>query len=212
MGARAGIVVCATSFLLGALFTNWIADSLTLWKSPVTDEHLWTAASYYSILANGPSEILYFLATIVVIGGTTILWSLGDGEAGNLMFDGGSIFLFGTTIVMYLYSVLPSIFEKFSHLPAHQLKDPFPRSLRQATLELASSNLICSVALTGVLALQAGRFWAESADDDDDEQEVIESSESEETKGRKSRGKTPDIRDEVVKPLLQQRLQTTSTT
>jgi hypothetical protein len=76
---------------VGALFTHWIADSLTLWKSPVTDEHLWTAASYYSILAKGPVEILYFLSAVVVLGATTILWSLGDGQAGNLMFDGGSI-------------------------------------------------------------------------------------------------------------------------
>ncbi|EDR14812.1 uncharacterized protein LACBIDRAFT_305935 [Laccaria bicolor S238N-H82] len=195
MGVRAGIVVCVTSFLLGALFTHWIADSLTLWKSPVTDEHLWTAASYYSILAKGPSEILYFLSAIVILGGTTILWSLNDGEAGNLMFDGGSIFLFGTAIAMYLHSVLPSLFAKFSSLPAHQLKDPFPRALRHATLELASNNLICSVALTGVLALQAGRFWAESADDGDDDYVVVE---SEEQKEAQSRAKTPEAPEEQL--------------
>ncbi|CAA7271750.1 unnamed protein product [Cyclocybe aegerita] len=212
MGVRAGIVVCVTSFLLGSLFTHWIADSLTLWKSPVTDEHLWTAASYYSILAKGPIEALYFLAAVVIFGGTTILWSLNDWRAGNIMFDGGSIFLFATTIAMYLHSVLPSIFAKFSTLPVHSLKDPIPRALRNATLELASNNLICSVALTGVLALQAGRFWAESADDDDDEFVVIEPEDAAPappTKGRRSRAKTPDIsiRDDKVKPLLQQRVQ-----
>ncbi|KAF8628476.1 hypothetical protein AX15_003987 [Amanita polypyramis BW_CC] len=167
MGVRSGVVVCVTSFLLGALFTHWIADSLTLWKSPITDEHLWTAASYYSILTKGPVEILYFLSAVVILGGTTIIWSLGDGRAGNILFDGGSIFLFGTTIVMYLYSVIPNIFASFTALPSHQLKDPFPRALRHATLELASNNLICSVALTGVLALQAGRFWAESSEEED---------------------------------------------
>ncbi|KAF8654134.1 hypothetical protein AX16_003665 [Volvariella volvacea WC 439] len=185
MGVRAGVVVCVTSFLLGALFTNWIADSLTLWKSPVTDEHLWTAASYYSILANCPSKILYVLSAVALTGGVTILWSFRDGEAGNLMFDGGSIFLFGTTIVMYLYSVLPNLFSTFAHLPSHQLKDPFPRALRGATLELASNNLICSVALTGVLALQAGRFWAENADDDIDLPDA---------EGKQSRAKTPEPR------------------
>jgi ER membrane protein SH3 len=64
---------------------------LTLWKSPVTDEHLWTAAAYYAILAKGPPELHYFFAAVVLLGGATIFWSLGDGEAGNLMFDGGSI-------------------------------------------------------------------------------------------------------------------------
>lgn len=75
----------------GCLFTHWIADSLTLWKSPVTDEHLWTAARYYSILTRGQAELLYVIYTIIVLGGATIFWSLSDGEAGNLMFDGGSI-------------------------------------------------------------------------------------------------------------------------
>jgi hypothetical protein len=103
---------------------------LTLWKSPVTDEHLWTAAIYYSILVKGPPEILYFLSAVVVLGGITILWSLRDGEAGNIMFDGGSIcgacfipsghlthqslVLFGTTVAMYLHSVLPSLFYNLS--------------------------------------------------------------------------------------------------
>jgi hypothetical protein len=63
------------------------------------------------------------------------------------------------------------LFEKFTSIPGHQLKDPFPRSLRRATLELASNNLICSVALTGVLALQAGRLWAELAEAEEEEEE-----------------------------------------
>jgi len=83
------------------------------------------------------------------------------------LFDGGSIFLFGMAIILYLYSVLPNIFASFTTLPSHQLMDPFPRPLRHLTLELASNNLICSVALTGVLVLQAGRFWAEMPDEED---------------------------------------------
>lgn len=76
---------------IGALFTHWIADSLTLWKSPVTDEHLWIAASYYSILSKQPWQSLVFLGAVVSVGATTILWSFNDLRAGNIMFDGGSI-------------------------------------------------------------------------------------------------------------------------
>ncbi|KAI6162536.1 hypothetical protein EDD17DRAFT_552682 [Pisolithus thermaeus] len=196
MGVRASIVVCITSFLLGSLFTHWIADSLTLWKSPVTDEHLWTAALYYSILTKAPIELLYVLFAIVALGGTTIFWSFRDGEAGNLMFDGGSIgefiyilppprylvlgcvpcltrtdatsVLYGTTVMMYLYSVIPNVVAKFSSLPHYQIDEPFPRPLRSPTLDLASNHLICSVALTGILILQAGRWWAELSDGDDE--------------------------------------------
>jgi len=203
MGVRAGVFVCVTSFLLGALFTHWIADSLTLWKSPVTDEHLWTAASYYSILAKGTNETLYFLAAVVALGAVTILWSLNDLRAGNIMFDGGSIFLFGTTVVMYLNTVLPSIYSQFSNLPVHHLKDPFPRVLRSATLDLASNHLICSVALTGVLALQAGRFWAEKADEEgDDDYVLVDPEDSAKASMPASRAKTPEQDHELpVKPL-----------
>jgi hypothetical protein len=187
MGVRAGVVVCVTSFLLGTLYTHWIADSLTLWKSPVTDEHLWTAALYYSILAKGPVEILYFLSAVVILGAITILWSLRDGEAGNLMFDGASIFLYCTTVVMYLYSVIPNLFAKFTSLPSHQIKDPIPHSLRISTLELASNNLVCSVALTGVLALQAGRWWAERADPEDDEMDAVAEAVAEDAKQKRKR-------------------------
>ncbi|KAF5365687.1 hypothetical protein D9758_003205 [Tetrapyrgos nigripes] len=169
MGVRAGVVVCAVSFLLGALFTHWIADSLTLWKSPVTEQNLWTAASYYAIIAKGHIYLHYFVAAVVSIGGVTILWNLRDGEAGNLMFDGGSIFLFATTVALYNYSVIPKILTVFSSLPMHQPNDAVPEDLRSTILELASNNLICSVALTGVLGLQAGRFWAENSSDDDAE-------------------------------------------
>jgi hypothetical protein len=124
---------------------------------------------------------------------------------------------------MYLYSVLPSssfplitgfsaclntlwfssgLVAKFTYLPTHQLMDPFPRTLRHATLELASNNLICSVALTGVLALQAGRFWAESSDNDEDVYEDAE------VDGTRSRAKTPDLRSE--KPQVHQRIKTNS--
>ncbi|KAF8831452.1 hypothetical protein HHX47_DHR1000439 [Lentinula edodes] len=152
MGVRAAVVVCVTSFLLGSLFTHWIADSLTLWKSPTNDQNLWTAATYYSIIANGPAQIQYAVAAVVLLGATTILWSLRDGRAGNLMFDGGSI----------------SIFTVFKDLPPHPKTDAVPQDLQSAIFDLASNNLVCSVALTGVLGLQAGRFWAESADDDDE--------------------------------------------
>ncbi|KAJ3509216.1 hypothetical protein NMY22_g16366 [Coprinellus aureogranulatus] len=193
MGVRAAVFVCITSFLLGALFTHWIADSLTLWKSPVTDEHLWTAASYYSIIAKGPVDALYFLAAVVLLGATTILWSLNDFQAENILFDGGSIY----------------ITSKFSALPALQLELPFPKELRQTTLELASNHLICSVALTGVVILQAGRLWAEKADEDEDDFVMVEP-EAElmttaKSSGVPSRAKTPE--HDIVKPL---RVETTN--
>ena len=108
MALRLTAIICVTSFLLGIyhvklpsdrehnhsigiLFTHWIADSLTLWKTPITDVNLWTAAKYYNILLSGPIWSGYALLSAVAFGAICIFWSLRDGEAGNIMFDGGSI-------------------------------------------------------------------------------------------------------------------------
>lgn len=93
--------------------------------------------------------------------------------------------LYGTTAFMYTYSVLPSLssfrsvasfqlnmfidlYENFISIPANTASDAFPRALRSPTLDLASNHLVCSVALTGVLILQASRWWAELSDGDDE--------------------------------------------
>ncbi|KAI5981475.1 hypothetical protein EDD15DRAFT_366454 [Pisolithus albus] len=138
------------------------------------------AATYLTILSQSrkrhlADEPLYVPFAVVVLGGTTIFWSFREGEAGNLMFDGG--ILYGTTVLMYLYSVIPNVMAKFSSLPHYQINEPFPRVLPSPTLDLASNHLICSVALTGILILQAGRWWAELSDRDDDPTFLQEKSE-----------------------------------
>jgi len=189
MAIRAAITVSVTSVLLGLLFTHWIADSLTLWRTPVTDAHLWVAARYYHVLTRGTPAIGYVVAAAAMLGAATILWSLRDGEAGNLMFDGGSIFLYGTAVAIYIQSVLPSIFSNFVVLPPHIAGAKFPPDLRAPTLSLASSHLICSVALTGVLALQTGRMWAERADDDTSAAETLGGSGRDGDDGERDGGK-----------------------
>ena len=94
----------------GILFTHWIADSLTLWKVPITSEHIWTAASYYALFARSPPQLGYALASVVTLGAATILWSLGDGAAGNLMFDGASIctsFFYKSVPTWVLRTIIP---------------------------------------------------------------------------------------------------------
>ncbi|KAH9842560.1 Shr3 amino acid permease chaperone [Rhodofomes roseus] len=190
-GLRMSVVICATAFLLGLLFTHWTADSLTLWKSPdtQTDARLWAAAAYYAVLARMPAWLAYIYAGVAAVGSLTILWSLRDGRAGNLMFDGGSIFLYGAAIYVYINDVLPNISTNFTflvfpsqtpsisgstsqHSPSASLP-PFPAYLHEPTFQLASSHLVCSVMLTGVILLQAGRWWAEQADEDGDDDDAM---------------------------------------
>ncbi|THH10187.1 hypothetical protein EW145_g1481 [Phellinidium pouzarii] len=173
MGLRVAFVICTTSFLLGILFVHWIADSLTLWKSFITREDIWTSAAYYSVHARAPAQLGYALAAVVTLGAATILWSFGDGAAGNLMFDGASI----------------SFDETFSSIPS-TLPDIIPATLKSEVLNLASGNLVCSVALTGVIALQAARWWAEHADSKDEEENAVRDLQS--ARKLKKRG-TPNL-------------------
>jgi hypothetical protein len=83
---------------------------------------------------------------------------------------------------------ISGIFTNYVVLPPDDPGAKFPPDLRTPTLGLASSHLICSVALTGVLALQTGRWWAERADDDADAAEQLSMSEKE---GSKPGPKTP---------------------
>jgi hypothetical protein len=77
---------------------------------------------------------------------------------------------------------ISGIFTNYVVLPPDHPDAKFPPDLRTPTLGLASSHLICSVALTGVLALQTGRWWAERADDDANAAEKLSASEKEGSK------------------------------
>ncbi|KIJ44184.1 hypothetical protein M422DRAFT_252200 [Sphaerobolus stellatus SS14] len=89
--SRASVIVCTTSFIIGTLATHWIADGVTLWKSPPTDAHLYESAAYYAILAQAPQWMAVTVGGVALTGVATTLWSLLDGRAGNLMFDGASV-------------------------------------------------------------------------------------------------------------------------
>jgi hypothetical protein len=82
---------------------HWTADAQTLWKAPsgpavspadqLASAHLAyaSAGAYYVVLAKMPGWLSGAFAAVVTLGGTTLLWSLGDGRAGNIMFDGASV-------------------------------------------------------------------------------------------------------------------------
>jgi hypothetical protein len=78
------------SFGLGCFFTHWIADSITLWQTPLTDAHLYSAATYYSILSTMPTWMDALLVVIMTASALALILSFWDGQAGNLMFDGAS--------------------------------------------------------------------------------------------------------------------------
>jgi hypothetical protein len=81
--------------------------------------------------------------------------------------------LYGCALFVYLRSALPEMTAHFVPMPVPPLAavkaGTFPAAFREPTLALASAHLVVSIALTGVLILQACRWWAEQKDLDADE-------------------------------------------
>jgi len=101
------------------------------------------------------------LVVIMTSSAIALILSFWDGQAGNLMFDGASTFLTTCALVVWVYSCLPNIDRLAERLPQ---SGSFPPDLKTSTLEIATKNLVCSVALTGVILLQAGRQTSENKD------------------------------------------------
>jgi hypothetical protein len=76
----------------------------------------------------------------------------------------------------------------------------FPEALKQPTLALASAHLVVSLALTGVLLLQAGRWWSEQKDVRPDDEEMEEWVEVDAAEVKRRR----DARDGKVDGIVQE--------
>lgn len=62
----------------------------------------------------------------------------------------------------------------FESIPPHSSRtSEVPPSLRSEVLNLATGNLVSSVALTGVMVLQAARWWSEQSDPEEELEEVV---------------------------------------
>ncbi|KAI0031694.1 Shr3 amino acid permease chaperone [Vararia minispora EC-137] len=170
MASRVAVVICATSFLLGVLCTHWTADALTRWKPPSAraDAHFWTAAAYYRTLAHAPPVAALVLGGAATLGVASVCVGLFKGDATDLMFDGASTLLYAVAIGVYALHVFPTLFTHFYAFPVTppDPSNPFPSFHKPEILKLADAHLICSVVLTGVLVLQAARWWSLSDDED----------------------------------------------
>ncbi|OWZ26648.1 hypothetical protein C356_06885 [Cryptococcus neoformans c45] len=173
---RTMLITVSTSFLLGTTFTHWIADHNVLWRSPVTTEAISHSIKYYSLLASAPNG----LGWVYIAVGLVLLLSAGGrsikgyrGSSGEVLFDGGSLGKFPlpgesrsylvlvASITYYqLSEVYPAIAMIPSHLPPNLVDHPLYPALTTAVRDLATSNIMTALMLTGLILLQAGRYYA----------------------------------------------------
>ncbi|TXT10998.1 hypothetical protein VHUM_01749 [Vanrija humicola] len=160
---RTTIVTCTTCFLLGTTFTHWIADHNVLWRSPVTPAALEQSIRYYSLLGHGPDGLgwVYIavgVAALVAAGGKLV--SGWRGKGGEVLFDGASLLLVASITYNQVTELYPTLVSFPNPLPEKLTEhDTFP-VLAAAVRDLANDNIITSVMLTGVMLLQAGRYYS----------------------------------------------------
>ncbi|XAO26860.1 hypothetical protein I312_105701 [Cryptococcus bacillisporus CA1280] len=160
---RTMLITVSTSFLLGTTFTHWIADHNVLWKSPVTTEAINRSIEYYSLLSSAPSG----LGWVYIAVGLVLMLSAGGrsikayrGTSGEVLFDGGSLVLVASITYYQLAEVYPAITLIPNPLPANLVNHALYPALTTAVRDLATSNIMTAVMLTGLILLQAGRYYA----------------------------------------------------
>ncbi|WWC87579.1 uncharacterized protein L201_002469 [Kwoniella dendrophila CBS 6074] len=159
---RTTLVTLSTCFLLGTTFTHWIADHNVLWRSPVTPDALVTSIKYYSYLSDAPEGLgwVYIAIGIVALlstGGRAVKGYRGQG--GEVLFDGGSIAIAYTQIA----DVYPTIKRIPSPVPTSLIEHKSYPDLVTAVRDLATNNIMTAVMLTGIMLLQAGRYYSKRA-------------------------------------------------
>ncbi|WRT65387.1 uncharacterized protein IL334_002330 [Kwoniella shivajii] len=163
---RTTFVTMSTCFLLGTTFTHWIADHDVLWRSPVTPDALATSIKYYSFLSNAPSG----LGWVYIAVGIVALLSAGgramkgyQGQSGEILFDG---VLWSAIAYTQIYDVYPTIKLIPSHLPQSLTDHKAYPELVSAVRDLATNNIMTAVMLTGIMLLQAGRWYSKRSAND----------------------------------------------
>jgi len=158
---------------IGATFTHWIADHNTLWKYPVTDEAVSVAISYYTLLGSGPDSLWWIWMGVAALAMLGTGWRIargfknvaGRGSGGGYLFDGGSLVLLVTVFFTQLNDVRRAIAEVTAATHSHNGPElATSEAMSSLVQDLAGNNALISVALTGVMLLQAGRYYSERAD------------------------------------------------
>ncbi|RXK35668.1 hypothetical protein M231_07041 [Tremella mesenterica] len=150
-------------FLLGTTFTHWIADHNVLWRFPLTSEAILESITYYSLLSAAPPWMGW---VYVGVGASALLSSGGRGVKGwrgmngEMLFDGGSVVLLAAITYTQIFDVFPTISLLPSPLPPNVQDHPTYPALATAVRDLALDNVMTAVMLTGVMLLQAGRYYA----------------------------------------------------
>ncbi|KAL9623066.1 MAG: hypothetical protein Q9160_002580 [Pyrenula sp. 1 TL-2023] len=173
----------ATSFFLGILFSLLPYDYPLLWSpGPTSQAHYDLLESHLRLLHASPLLIVRILHIVIFLGLTGLIVKLYKPSESNMLFDGGSLFLYVCGVIVYIANIVKGLRivtlgeygDGIAKNRAHGVKVDdggfdergTPVLGREDNLKvLSASNTILALVLVGVLVLQAGQWYAERADE-----------------------------------------------
>ncbi|KAK9458840.1 Shr3 amino acid permease chaperone [Lipomyces oligophaga] len=154
------VILCATSFFLGALFVNWRYDYTTLWTQNPAESAFDASRAHYALLATEPPLLRNAFHIIVGLGLIGFMMKLYKPSESNKLFDGGSLVLYMAGLIIYLANIRQGFLSALSG-------DWGDVDEKTGINVLAASQVIIAFTLVGVLGLQLGQYWAEVQDEEE---------------------------------------------
>ncbi|KAH6692316.1 Shr3 amino acid permease chaperone [Plectosphaerella plurivora] len=169
------LVTGPVCFFLGIIFAQFPYDFPLLWtKAPVTPEYIDQITTHINFILESPPLIGRLLNIVMVVGLLGFLIKLFNPTEANVLFDGASLVLYLIGIGIYLTNImkgLRSVKADIWSKPGWDTDDGPGLILgKEDSLKvLSASNTILALVLAGVLVLQAGQWYAESAESKEQE-------------------------------------------
>ncbi|KAK1144269.1 Protein csh3 [Aspergillus melleus] len=170
------LIVCPTSFFLGIIFSLFPYDYPILWStSPTPASHYDYFESHLRFLHASPPLIPRILHIVIFLGLAGLITKLYRPSESNMLFDGASLVLYMCGITVYIANIVKGLRlvqdgvygdDLLGGVEGKAALDEGEQILgREDSLKvLAASNTILALVLVGVLALQAGQWYAERKD------------------------------------------------
>ncbi|AOW05866.1 Shr3 amino acid permease chaperone [Yarrowia lipolytica] len=179
------LILCATSFSLGVLYSNWPYDFFTLWTAAPPESRYTASLDHYKAWYDCPMFVYHIHHTVIGLGLIGFFIKLYKPSESNKLFDGGSLFLYMVGVTIYLTNIrrglASAVDGNWGDVDEHT-----------GINVIAASQVMIVFVLLGVLGLQVGQWWAEREDaklkkkfDDEEKKEKKDKKESKESKKTK---------------------------
>ncbi|CCE72886.1 Piso0_000488 [Millerozyma farinosa CBS 7064] len=148
------LIIAATSFALGVIYSNWPYDVHTLWRHDSTGEFFEQSLRHYTMWATAPMYVHYTFHAILGLGFVGCFIKLFKPLEDAKYFEYGTLAMYMAGVVIYLSNLRIGI-NSCRHGDWGDVDMPTGINV------IAASQVMIVFALVGVLVLQGGLYYAQ---------------------------------------------------